>query len=110
MNGTLLSFIFFLLIATIYWVVVLTKEKIENSKLSTFDNIKAFYSSISEMPSYISKQYFELVESLRTIPNISKITIYNKERYFINDKLVLTIKLKNNDINYKFKNKELLKL
>lgn len=61
------------------------------------------------MPEYEIVQYNKVNKLLESIPYIYKDILYNKELYYIKEKLVLKITLRTNSISYKFKNKDLLK-
>lgn len=109
MNGTLLSFIFFFVLLLLYIGFMLIKDKITNLKMSKKEQIKMFFLTLSNMPEYEIVQYHKINKVLNTIPNLYKDTIYNKEYYYLKEKLVLKITLRTNKISYKFKNKYLLK-
>lgn len=110
MNGTLLSFLFFLFVFSIYWSFIYIKEKISLKRLTYQEAISRFHEKLSTLPSKIVSEYFTLKYLLKEIPLIEKVTLYNKELYYINKKTVVKIYLKNNKIIYKFKNKHLLKV
>ena len=87
----------------------IVKDKLKKQRLSYIDNIILFNQSLTKMPSYIQNEYFNLSTYLNDIPYIYKETKYNKELYYFQNKLILNITLRNNKINYRFKNKYLLK-
>lgn len=109
MNGTLLSFIFFLIMVFLYWSFMAIREYFKNKRLSFFDNILAFEKNLNSLPKSETTKYYEVIDNIIDYSDLSKKTIYNKEYYYIDKKLVLIVKLKNNYINYIFKNKKLLK-
>lgn len=109
MNGTLLSFIFFVFLLFVYIIFILIKEKISNNRLSKIEQTKKFKLTLLNMPEYEIVQYNQVNKYFETIPNIHKDIFYNKELYYIKEKLVLKITLRTNSISYKFKNKYLLK-
>lgn len=109
MNGTLLSFIFFVILLFLYIIFMLIKDKITNSRLSKTKQIKKFRLTLLNMPEYEIVQYNKVNKLLESIPYIYKDILYNKELYYIKEKLVLKITLRTNSISYKFKNKNLLK-
>lgn len=109
MNGTLLSFFFFLQIFSIYWLVIYIKDKTNLNKLPSEKQTVMFYEKLNNFKEQTVFEYFLLKKYLFELPNISKITLHNKELYYIDNKLVLKILLKDTSIIYKFKNKKLLK-
>lgn len=109
MNDTIISLIFFILILFIYIIVVLIKDKIENSKLTKREQINKFKLTLFNMPEYEIIQYNKLKAYILQNKYISTNILYNKELYYLKEKLVLKVTLRTNSISYKFKHKELLK-
>lgn len=109
MNGTLLSFLFFIIIFILYWGFTFIKEYLDNKRLSSNELIIRFNNNLNELPFIEVNKYYLLKSHLSDINNISKITYSNKEYYYVNKKLVLKVTLRTNYISYKFKNKYLLK-